>query len=276
MRATTFSIRPLQKKINNEWQLANMQPIKNELIGGESFRQITTWHSTIDRQGIDNLRKMLANNPIVNVLHKESHTAEGDTLELTAELFQRHIKGLPPYDGRMDNATTQRILNKFYGKGEQQTAHIQLINETANPSPFAVPFSTMWVDEYIAQMKRDACMEEHAVHYEYGKKSDPASMGKVEGRLYVLTAPDNQQRWVQFCNSAVEHALTNKNQEFHLVFEPNRMRVTDRILFHCDVEKDQYRLLYIAAWRASTSSQKSGTASQATAMGRRPIWASEG
>jgi hypothetical protein len=36
-------------------------------------------------------------------------------------------------------------------------------------------------------LKDSAYIEEHEVHYEYGKKSDPSSMGKVSGRLYVQT-----------------------------------------------------------------------------------------
>ena len=201
-----------------------------EWIGGESYRTIQTIQSNIDRQSVNEIRRQLVNNPLVNIQHKESHTAEGDTLELTGEENSKPIR---------------HLLCKFYGKGDSLTAYMQVIIDQPNPSPHVMPFDTRWVDRFIAQMKDSACIEEHKVHYEYGKKLHPESMGKVDGRLYVLTSANNLQKHAIFMDYMFNQTFSNRNQSFHIVLDESNVRITDRIIGWSDKKTNQFRLLCI-------------------------------
>lgn len=209
---------------------------RDEWIGGETNRHIHTTQSVIDRQSVNEIRKLLANSSLVNIQHKESHTAEGDTLEITGDDIDKLLFSSLP---------TQHLLCKFYGKGDSLTAYMQIIIDEPNPTKHVEPFDTRWVDRFITQMKDSACIEEHKVHYEYGKKGNPESMGKVDGRLYVLTSAHNLQKYSTFFNYVYRHIFTNKNQSFHIVEDQNNIRITDRIIGWSDKKSNQFRLLCI-------------------------------
>ena len=86
-------------------------------------------------------------------------------------------------------------------------------------------------------MTDSAYIEEHEVHYEYGKKSDPSSMGKVSGRLYVQTI--DKGLYYKFLIPVYNHINDYPQQAFDIVETHKHdgkfnsfMRVTDRILCH--------------------------------------------
>lgn len=219
-----------------ELGLGDLRGTRTELIGGRHPRNIYTYHSEIDKKTVDEIRNRLAKSPLGNILHRETHTALGDTLELTAEekASQRY-------------SADQHLVCKFYGKDNQQNAYMQYIVTHTDTSLYEMPFDTRWVDKYIAQLKDSACVQEHPIVYEYGNKADPSSRGRVEGRLFdfAFTYPDKQKKLIIFYNSLYNHVFSNKSQSYDIVIEQNRTRITDKILFWHDQIADQYRLLVI-------------------------------
>ena len=197
-------------------------PHRVEAIGGDTFRYIHTWQWEISRDSVNSIKKRIMNSSFPNMLYRETHTAEGDTLELTAESVNGRDK--------------KNVIFKFYGKGDRFTSFYQSI-ATYDNGKIAEPFNTQWVNDFIQQMTDSAYIEEHEVHYEYGKKSDPSSMGKVSGRLYVQTI--DKGLYYKFLISEYNHINDYPQQAFDIV-ETHKydrkfnsfMRVTDRILCH--------------------------------------------
>lgn len=205
-------------------------PRRQEWIGGDSYRKIYTWEWQIDKDSINSIRQKLINNAFSDLKHVESHTEQGDTIELVASDSHR----------KKDWFTC-----KMYGKGNTYTAFMQYyIDQKKEDYSIPIPFNTQWVNEYIQQMKESACIEEHEIHYNYGKKSNPASMGKVGGKLYVLTADANT-----LMNRMLGYVKEHKNQTFHIVEEykgsSRLIRITDRILARFDSSKKEFQLLCI-------------------------------
>jgi hypothetical protein len=197
-------------------------PQRVEAIGGDTFRYIYTWQWEISRDSVNSIKKRIMNSSFPNMLYRETHTAEGDTLELTAESVNGRDK--------------KNAIFKFYGKGDRFTSFYQSI-ATYDNGKIAEPFNTQWVNDFIQQMTDSAYIEEHEVHYEYGKKSDPSSMGKVSGRLYVQTI--DKGLYYKFLIPVYNHINDYPQQAFDIVETHKHdgkfnsfMRVTDRILCH--------------------------------------------
>ena len=226
----------LLEKFVRELGIDGLFVTRTELIGGRHPKTICTSQASVDKKTIDEIRRKLAKNPFGNILHKETHTALGDTLELTAE--EKASKGY---------SADQHLVCKFYGKDNQQNAYMKYLITQADSSLYEMPFDTRWVDKYIAQMKDSACVQEHPIVYEYGNKADPSSMGRVEGRLYdfAVTNADWQKKLAIFHIGMYKQIFSNKNQSYDIVIDQNRTRITDKILFWHDQTADQYRLLVI-------------------------------
>ena len=226
----------LLEKFVRELGIDGLFVTRTELIGGTHHKPICTYQSNVDKKTIDEIRRKLAKSPLGNILHKETHTAMGDTLELTAE-----EKASKRY------SADQHLVCKFYGKDNQQNAYMKYLITQADSSLYEMPFDTRWVDKYIAQMKDSACVQEHPIVYEYGNKKDPSSMGRVEGRLYdfAFTNADCQKKLGILHQNMYTHLFSNKNQSYDIVIEQNRIRITDKILFRNDQTANQYRLLII-------------------------------
>ena len=226
----------LLEKFVRELGIDGLFVTRTELIGGRHPKTICTYQSNVDKKTIDEIRRKLAKSPLGNILHKETHTAMGDTLELTAE-----EKASKRY------SADQHLVCKFYGKDNQQNAYMKYLITQADSSLYEMPFDTRWVDKYIAQMKDSACVQEHPIVYEYGNKKDPSSMGRVEGRLYdfAFTNADCQKKLGILHQNMYTHLFSNKNQSYDIVIEQNRIRITDKILFRNDQTANQYRLLII-------------------------------
>ena len=226
----------LLEKFVRELGIDGLFVTRTELIGGRHPKTICTYQSNVDKKTIDEIRRKLAKSPLGNILHKETHTAMGDTLELTAE-----EKASKRY------SADQHLVCKFYGKDNQQNAYMKYLITQADSSLYEMPFDTRWVDKYIAQMKDSAWVQEHPIVYEYGDKKDPSSMGRVEGRLYdfAFTNADCQKKLGILHQNMYTHLFSNKNQSYDIVIEQNRTRITDKILFWNDQTANQYRLLII-------------------------------
>lgn len=206
---------------------------RTEIIGGDTLRQIFTWQKEISRDSIDAIRSKLINGSFSNFQHVETHTAQGDTIELTASDIS-HDK--------------ERIVCKMYGKGNTHTLFVQQII-TISTGKIPEPYNTQWVNDFIQQMKDSARIAEYPISYEYGKKSDPSSMGKVSGRLYVLTVDGQMSQANTFLRMWGEHEIKHPNQTFHLVEEVkdqiNYIRITDRILARISNLRGEFQLLCI-------------------------------
>ncbi|MBR6036068.1 MAG: hypothetical protein IKP41_03790 [Bacteroidaceae bacterium] len=197
-------------------------PQRIETIGGDTIRFIHTWQWEVSRDSVNSIKKRIMNSSFPNMLYRETHTAEGDTLELTAESVNGRDK--------------ENVIFKFYGKGDLFTSFYQSI-ESRYTGKIAEPFNTQWVNDFIQQMTDSAYIEEHEVHYEYGKKSDPSSMGKVSGRLYVQTM--DKALFYKFLMLESDHIEDHPQQSFDIV-ETHKytrgfdsfVRITDRILCH--------------------------------------------
>ena len=226
----------LQQKFMRLLGLDGVRVTRTEMIGGRHPRNIYTYQSDINKKTVDEIRRKLAKSPLGNILHKETHTALGDTLELTAE-----EKASERY------SVDQHLVCKFYGKDNQQNAYMQFIVTHKDTSLYEMQFDTRWVDKYIAQMKDSGCVQEHPIVYEYGNKADPASMGRVEGKLYsfTFTPSDKEKKLVIFYSSLYNQVFSDKSQSYDIVIEQNRTRITDKILFWHDQTAGQYRLLVI-------------------------------
>lgn len=226
----------LLEKFVRELGIDSLFVTRTELIGGRHRKTICTSQASVDKKTIDEIRRKLAKNPFGNILHRETHTALGDTLELTAE-----EKASKRYNA------DQHLVCKFYGKDNQQNAYMKYLITAADTSLYEMPFDTRWVDKYIAQMKDSACVQEHPIVYEYGNKKDPSSMGKVEGRLYdfAFTNADCQKKLGILYQNMYVHLFNNKNQSYDIVIEQKRTRFTDKILLWNDQTANQYRLLII-------------------------------
>lgn len=226
----------LLEKFVRELGIDSLFVTRTELIGGRHRKTICTSQASVDKKTIDEIRRKLAKNPFGNILHRETHTVLGDTLELTAE-----EKASKRYNA------DQHLVCKFYGKDNQQNAYMKYLITEADTSLYEMPFDTRWVDKYIAQMKDSACVQEHPIVYEYGNKKDPSSMGKVEGRLYdfAFTNADCQKKLGILYQNMYVHLFNNKNQSYDIVIEQKRTRFTDKILLWNDQTANQYRLLII-------------------------------
>ncbi len=210
-------------------------PQRLEWVGGETFRQIFTWQWNINKDSINSIRNKLVNNSFSDLKHVESHTLHGDTIELTAS--NSHDK-------------EDKFICKMYGKGEMYTASMQyFIEKKAEDFPVPMPFETRWVNDFIQQMTDSAYMKEYAVHYKYGKKSNPSSMGEVQGRLYVLAGDDYRIPAEKFTQSQHSYVRNHRNQAFHIVEEyrdfSHFIRITDRILVRFNSQKNEFQLLCI-------------------------------
>ena len=207
-------------------------PHRVEAIGGDTFRYIHTWQWEISRDSVNSIKKRIMSSSFPNMLYRETHTTEGDTLELTAESI----------DGR----DKENVIFKFYGKGDKFTSFYQSIG-SRNTGKIAEPFNTQWVNDFIQQMKDSAYMEEYDVNYEYGKKSDPSSMGKVSGKLYVQTK--GEYLGDKFYVSQWNHINDYPQQAFDIVENRDKYfavtRITDKILYRRGLWKDEMRLLVI-------------------------------
>ena len=209
-------------------------PQRIEAIGGDTFRYIHTWQWEISRDSVNSIKKRIMNSSFPNMLYRETHTAEGDTLELTAESVNGRDK--------------KNVIFKFYGKGDRFTSFYQSIASYDN-GKIAEPFNTQWVNDFIQQMTDSAYIEEHEVHYEYGKKSDPSSMGKVSGRLYVVNVDNQMSQANVFMQQQMRHEAEHPNQTFHFVEDykdfTHYIRITDRILARISSLHSQFQLLCI-------------------------------
>ena len=207
-------------------------PQREEVIGGDTIRFIDTWQWEISRDSVNSIKKRIMSSSFPNMLYRETHTTEGDTLELTAESI----------DGR----DKENVIFKFYGKGDKFTSFYQSIG-SRNTGKIAEPFNTQWVNDFIQQMKDSAYMEEYDVNYEYGKKSDPSSMGKVSGKLYVQTK--GEYLGDKFYVSQWNHINDYPQQAFDIVENRDKYfavtRITDKILYRRGLWKDEMRLLVI-------------------------------
>ena len=226
----------LLEKFVRELGIDGLFVTRTELIGGRHPKTICTSQASVDKKTIDEIRRKLAKSPLGNILHKETHTALGDTLELTAE-----EKASERY------SADQHLVCKFYGKDNQQNAYMKYLITQADSSLYEMPFDTRWVDKYIAQMKDSACVQEHPIVYEYGNRKDPSSMGRVEGRLYdfAVTNADWQKKLAIFHVGMYKQIFSNKNQSYDIVIDQNRIRITDKILLWNNQTANQYRLLII-------------------------------
>ena len=207
-------------------------PQREEVIGGDTIRFIDTWQWEISRDSVNSIKKRIMSSSFPNMLYRETHTTEGDTLELTAESI----------DGR----DKENVIFKFYGKGDKFTSFYQSIG-SRNTGKIAEPFNTQWVNDFIQQMKDSAYIEEYDVNYEYGKKSDPSSMGKVSGKLYVQTK--GEYLGDKFYVSQWNHINDYPQQAFDIVENRDKYfavtRITDKILYRRGLWKDEMRLLVI-------------------------------
>ncbi len=209
-------------------------PQRDEVIGGDTIRFIDTWQWEISRDSVNSIKKRIMSSSFPNMLYRETHTTEGDTLELTAESI----------DGR----DKENVIFKFYGKGDKFTSFCQSIG-SRNTGKIAEPFNTQWVNDFIQQMKDSSCIEEYPVSYEYGKKSDPSSMGKVSGRLYVVNVDNQMSQANVFMQQQRRHEAEHPNQTFHIVEDykdfTHYIRITDRILARISSLHGQFQLLCI-------------------------------
>lgn len=209
-------------------------PNRREITGGDTLCQVTTWQKEITRDSINSFRSKLYNGTLTEFQHIESHSQRGDTLELTAS-------NVTPYDD-------ERLTCKMYGKDNQYMAFVQHIL-TNSTKKIADSYDTKWVDDFIQQMKLANSIEEHKVHYEYGKKSDPVNMGEVSGKLYVLKVDDKMSQANTFLNMEMAHMAKYPNQTFNYVEQykdqVSYIRITDRILARISSFYGQFQLLCI-------------------------------
>lgn len=207
---------------------------REENIGGDTLRQIITWQWELNSDSLTSIKKRIINSPFTDILFKEIHTEEADTLELTAE--------------SVDGSTKDNLICKFYSTGDTYTAFLQLIT-TMDTRKISEPFNTQWVNDFIQQMKDSACIEEYPVSYQYGKKSDPSSMGKVSGRLYVVNVDNQMSQANVFMQQQMRHEAEHPNQTFHIVEDykdfTHHIRITDRILARISSLHGQFQLLCI-------------------------------
>ena len=207
---------------------------REENIGGDTLRQIITWQWELNSDSLTCIKKRIINSPFSDILFKEVHTEKADTLELTAE--------------SVDGSTKDNLICKFYSTGDAYTAFLQLIT-TMDTRKISEPSNTQWVNDFIQQMKDSSCIEEYPVSYEYGKKSDPSSMGKVSGRLYVVNVDDLMSQANKFEQQRRMHEAQHPNQTFHIVEDYkdfiHHFRITDRILTRISSLHGQFQLLVI-------------------------------
>ncbi|MBO4431605.1 MAG: hypothetical protein J5790_09735 [Bacteroidaceae bacterium] len=207
---------------------------REENIGGDTLRQIITWQWELNSDSLTSIKKRIINSPFTDILFKEVHTEEADTLELTAE--------------SVDGSNKDNLICKFYSTGDTYTAFLQLIT-TIDTRKISVPFNTRWVNDFIQQMKDSSCIEEYPVSYQYGKKSDSSSMGKVSGRLYVVNVDDQMSQANAFEQQRMMHEAQHPNQTFHIVDDykdfTHHFRITDRILARISSLHGQFQLLCI-------------------------------
>ena len=207
---------------------------REENIGGDTLRQIITWQWELNSDSLTSIKKRIINSPFSDILFKEVHTEKADTLELTAE--------------SVDGSTKDNLICKFYSTGDAYTAFLQLIT-TMDTRKISEPSNTQWVNDFIQQMKDSSCIEEYPVSYEYGKKSDPSSMGKVSGRLYVVNVDDLMSQANKFEQQRRMHEAQHPNQTFHIVEDYkdfiHHFRITDRILVRISSLHGQFQLLVI-------------------------------
>ncbi len=207
---------------------------REENIGGDTLRQIITWQWELNSDSLTSIKKRIINSPFSDILFKEVHTEKADTLELTAE--------------SVDGSTKDNLICKFYSTGDTYTAFLQLIT-TMDTRKISEPFNTQWVNDFIQQMKDSACIEEYPVSYQYGKKSDPSSMGKVSGRLYVVNVDNQMSQANVFMQQQRRHEAEHPNQTFHIVEDykdfTHHFRITDRILARISSLHGQFQLLVI-------------------------------
>ena len=207
---------------------------REENIGGDTLRQIITWQWELNSDSLTSIKKRIINSPFSDILFKEIHTEKADTLELTAE--------------SVDGNTKDNLICKFYSTGDTYTAFLQLIT-TIDTRKISEPFNTQWVNDFIQQMKDSACIEEYPVSYQYGKKSDPSSMGKVSGRLYVVNVDDQMSQANAFIQQQMSYEAERPNQTFHIVEDykdfTHSIRITDRILARINSLYGQFQLLCI-------------------------------
>lgn len=207
---------------------------REENIGGDTLRQIITWQWELNSDSLTSIKKRIINSPFTDILFKEIHTEEADTLELTAE--------------SVDGGTKDNLICKFYSTGDTYTAFLQLIT-TIDTRKISEPFNTQWVNDFIQQMKDSACIEEYPVSYQYGKKSDPSSMGKVSGKLYVVNVDNQMSQANVFMQQQMRHEAEHPNQTFHFVEDykdfTHYIRITDRILARISSLHGQFQLLCI-------------------------------
>ncbi|MBO7569110.1 MAG: hypothetical protein J6T11_01985 [Bacteroidaceae bacterium] len=207
---------------------------REENIGGDTLRQIITWQWELNSDSLTSIKKRIINSPFSDILFKEVHTEKADTLELTAE--------------SVDGSTKDNLICKFYSTGDTYTAFLQLIT-TMDTRKISEPSNTQWVNDFIQQMKDSSCIEEYPVSYEYGKKSDPSSMGKVSGRLYVVNVDDLMSQANKFEQQRRMHEAQHPNQTFHIVEDYkdfiHHFRITDRILTRISSLHGQFQLLVI-------------------------------
>lgn len=207
---------------------------REENIGGDTLRQIITWQWELNSDSLTSIKKRIINSPFTDILFKEVHTEKADTLELTAE--------------SVDGSNKDNLICKFYSTGDTYTAFLQLIT-TIDTRKVPEPFNTQWVNDFIQQMKDSSCIEEYPVSYQYGKKSDPSSMGKVSGRLYVVNVDDQMSQANAFEQQRMMHEAQHPNQTFHIVDDykdfTHHIRITDRILARISSLHGQFQLLCI-------------------------------
>ena len=191
-------------------------PQRLEMIGGDTLRQISTWQWEIARDSINGMRSKLVNGTLSNFQHIESHTEHGDTIELTAS---------------NETSTQEKLTCKMYGKDGTYTAHMQHLVDLKNEG-FDMPFDTKWVNEFITQMKDSNLIKQYPVTYEYGKKSDASSLGKVEGRLFVPSNKNKDAKYIGdvFFQMMGKHIAKNPTQTFDIVYTNYQIHITDRII----------------------------------------------
>lgn len=220
------------EKATRQLGISNLpMPQRIEMIGGKTIRHISTWQWEVAQDSINSFRSKIVNGALSNFKHIESHTQQGDTIELTAS------------NAAFDQ---ERLTCKMYGKEGTYAAHMQYLVDVKTEG-FDIPFDTRWVNDFITQMKDSNFIEQHLVDYEYGKKSDPSSMGKVEGKLYVVSSKnkDAQSVGATFTEMMRKHLNKNLNQTFDIVFTNHQIHITDRIIALVNPEGNQFALLCI-------------------------------
>ena len=204
-------------------------PQRVEYMGGDSLRQTITWQWQIAKDSINCIRTQIVNGTLSNFQQIESHDEQGDTIELAA--------------ANHDN-NQERLICKMYGNGNTYNAHLQYLTDIKTEG-FTMPFDTRWIDDFIKQMKDSCFIEQHQISYEYGKKSNPSSMGKVVGRLYVAQPQNVIKVGNTFATMMGKHILQHPNQTFDIVMRNHQTHITDRIIAMVDTNSHLFRLLYI-------------------------------